>query len=82
MGAEEDYPPSQTPGSFNLGKIEQQLAVRTGQRRNNMWKMQNLLIAAIILSTAFEALAQPRYSSASYNVPTEQQGWYDRNARY
>jgi hypothetical protein len=47
-----------------------------------MRKIETLLIAAIILITAFEASAQPRYSSANYNVPTEQQGWYDRNARY
>jgi hypothetical protein len=46
-----------------------------------MRKIETLLIAAIILSTAFEAFAQHRYTSASY-VPTEQQGWYDRNARY
>jgi hypothetical protein len=44
--------------------------------------MEALLIVAIVLGTAFQALAQPRYQSANYYVPTEQQGWYDRNARY
>jgi hypothetical protein len=45
-----------------------------------MRKIETLLLAAIIASFAFEAFAQARY--ANYNVPTEQQGWYDRNARY
>jgi arylsulfatase len=27
-----DYPPSQTPGSFNLGKIEEQLRSGMGAR--------------------------------------------------
>jgi hypothetical protein len=49
-------------------------------RRTSMRKIETLLLAAIIASFAFEAFAQARY--ANYNVPTEQQGWYDRNARY
>ena len=46
-----------------------------------MRKVETLLLAALIASFAFEAFAQARYGSA-YGVPTEQQGWYDRNARY